>query len=210
MVVAPEVYKGECKIRNPPRLITMSSFQCLPAPLTTYQGNIRTLLDGRPAGVSPEHYIGRLNIQKHNGIRCALCEEEMTQRVPLLLLPRKRVNVSKNNECIHVYTPRRSAIFYWNTDGSTFTIRVDGSAELRTPSGLVKKYGAGTYKQLNMPLLPNHLSGIGAMRSRSETYFEQLFQLHHPLAGSADEEFPRRMEVRKLEVVPRVRRAKQL
>ena len=150
----------------------------------------------RPPGVLPENYIGT-NIREHNGTRCALCVEEAALVVPQLLLPQTRVNKSGSFMCIHVYTPRRGAVFYWNENGSKFARRVDGSAEFKTPRGFVKRYDVGTYVQPEgMPYLPAHLFESDALRSRSESYFEGLFQLYHPLAATANEGLPKRDQVR--------------
>ncbi|VDC04478.1 unnamed protein product [Peniophora sp. CBMAI 1063] len=146
----------------------------------------------RPSGVTPENYIEQYTQREYNGTRCTLCVEEEALAVPLLVPPRMRANKQGSTFCSHIYTPKRSAVFYWNPNGSTFVRRVDGSAEYKAPSGFVKKYGVGAYVQPEgMPYVPYGVLGFGVVQSLSERYYEELFQLCHPLAGTADEGLPK-------------------
>ncbi|KZV65283.1 hypothetical protein PENSPDRAFT_134760 [Peniophora sp. CONT] len=153
-----------------------------------FASNLSGTMPERPAGVIPAKYIGQNNIQKHDGVRCALCVEEKARHVPQLTLPRIRTNEQKSVYCSHVYTYKHGAVFYWNTNGSTFARRVDGSAEYTSPDGLVKQYGVGTYEQPEgYPFVSSHELGFGVARARNERYYEELFQQRHPLASTADE-----------------------
>ena len=135
-----------------------------------------------PMGVAPAVYIDIA--QKRNGKCCALCLEEL-RTTPQLLYPLVRANIRGNQYCNHVYTPTRSACFYWNSDGSTFVRRVDGSAEYTSPRGFTSQFPAGRYaSSKGIPYLPG-LVGEGPKRARCEQYYERLFQLHHPYAETA-------------------------
>ena len=135
----------------------------------------------RPEGVNPASYITVLS--EHRGVICELCAEEL-HNVPQLTLPVVRTTRRGRVYCRHTYTPSRGGYFYWNSDGTTFVRRVDGSGEFTFAHGWVKRYRRGSFVPPDgVPFVNASNAGRrGEMRARHEAYYEELFRRHHPYA----------------------------
>ncbi|VDC04479.1 unnamed protein product [Peniophora sp. CBMAI 1063] len=134
----------------------------------------------RPNGVNAPVYITVLS--EHRGVVCELCAEEQ-RTVPQLALPVKRRNNRGNLYCRHTYTPHRGAYFYWNSSGTTFVRRVNGSAVCTFAHGWEKRYRRGSYAPPDgVPFVSARMAGRGQLRALYESYYEALYQRYHPRA----------------------------